>query len=472
MLPFNIILFGSGKGSLIESICIASQVGILQVNIKKIFSNSFNSDIRSIGSKYNICVQEFNWDKSVMDRSEFDSTILDNIPEDIDLLVFAGWDHIVTEKFIDASPRIINIHPSLPNQFIGLNCIKKAYDAFQQGKINYTGSMVHNVSKDLDRGEVINSIFVPILPGDTYDDLETRQKSLEKGLLISSIYSIADEARKNTCLKKDVYVGKVRSVENIGYGLLLMTASDRLSSFDKHICDIHNKGTVLNKMSSWWFHETKHIIDNHFLYINGKYMIVKKTQPIKLEFVVRGYMTGSTKTSIWPMYKNGQRNMYGIQFREGYVKNEKLDEIILTPTTKGASDKPITEEEIISENYLTKEEFDFIKERSFKLFSFGQKKAQERGLILVDTKYEFGKLDDKIILIDELHTCDSSRYWLQDSYEECINSGSEPLKKDKDVIRDWVKKQCDPYKDEIPVIPFDLIEKVTAVYDEYIDLFK
>lgn len=472
MLPFNIILFGSGKGSLIESICIASQVGILQVNIKKIFSNSFNSNIRSIGSKYNICVQEFNWDKSVMDRSEFDSTILDNIPEDIDLLVFAGWDHIVTEKFIDASPRIINIHPSLPNQFIGLNCIKKAYDAFQQGKINYTGSMVHNVSKDLDRGEVINSIFVPILPGDTYDDLETRQKSLEKGLLISSIYSIADEARKNICLKKDVYVGKVRSVENIGYGLLLMTASDRLSSFDKHICDIHNKGTVLNKMSSWWFHETKHIIDNHFLYINGKYMIVKKTQPIKIEFVVRGYMTGSTNTSIWPMYKNGQRNMYGIQFREGYVKNEKLDEIILTPTTKGASDKPITEEEIISENYLTKEEFDFIKERSFKLFSFGQKKAQERGLILVDTKYEFGKLDDKIILIDELHTCDSSRYWLQDSYEECINSGSEPLKKDKDVIRDWVKKQCDPYKDEIPVIPFDLIEKVSAVYDEYIDLFK
>ena len=182
-------------------------------------------------------------------------------------------------------------------------------------------------------------------------------------------------------------------------------------------------------------------------------------------------MTGSTNTSIWPMYKSGQRNMYGIQFRDGYVKNEKLDEMILTPTTKTANDAPITEQEIISEGYLTKEEFDFIKEKSFELFTYGQKVASERGLLLVDTKYEFGWLNDKIILIDELHTCDSSRYWLKETYQHCMENSIEPYKKDKDVIRDWVKQQCNPYEDEIPNIPEELIEKVEKVYDDYIDLF-
>ena len=209
-----------------------------------------------------------------------------------------------------------------------------------------------------------------------------------------------------------------------------MTASDRLSAFNKHMCDIENKGTVLNQLSAWWFKHTNHIIDNHYLYSNGKYMVVKKTKPIKLEFVVRGYMTGSTNTSIWPMYKSGQRYMYGINFRDGYVKNEKLDEIILTPTTKTANDAPITEEEIISQRYLTKEEFNYIKQKSFELFKYGQNVASNKGLLLVDTKYEFGWDNGKIILIDEVHTCDSSRYWLKDSYEDCIQNSIEPYKKD------------------------------------------
>jgi len=268
-----------------------------------------------------------------------------------------------------------------------------------------------------------------------------------------------------------IYIGKVRSVKDIGYNYLLLSASDRLSSFDKYICDINNKGNILNYLSTWWFNSTTHIIDNHLIYSNGEHMIVKKTRPIKLEFIVRGYMTGSTNTSIWPMYNNGDRDMYGITFRDGYKKNEPLDKIILTPTTKGVKDCPITEGEILEQNYLTECEYNFIKEKSLELFRYGRLISKSKGLILVDTKYEFGFYGDKIILIDELHTCDSSRYWKLDSYNERINNGLEPEKLDKDCIRDYVKSKCNPYTDIIPEIPIELKQTVGKVYGDYYELF-
>ena len=272
--------------------------------------------------------------------------------------------------------------------------------------------------------------------------------------------------------KNIIYEGKIRTLEDIDYGLLLFTTSNALSAFDRYICDIENKGIILNKISEWWFNNTKHIIENHFLYTEGQYMIVKRATPIKIEFVVRAYMTGSTNTSIWPMYKNGNRTMYGIQFRDGYIKNQKLDELILTPTTKDKHDEPITKETIIAYKYLTNDEYEFIKDIAIKLFTFGQGEAEKKGLILVDTKYEFGKIDNKIILIDELHTCDSSRYWLNKSYKERMKCQQEPEKMDKDSIRDWLSNCCDPYKiEKLPEIPQEIIKNVESVYNNYLNLF-
>ena len=156
--------------------------------------------------------------------------------------------------------------------------------------------------------------------------------------------------------------------------------------------------------------------------------------------------------------------MYGINFRDGYRKNEKLDENIITPTTKGEHDYPITRDEIIKKGYLSEDQYDYIANKALELFSYGQMVAYDRGLILVDTKYEFGFLGDKIILIDELHTCDSSRYWRKSSYNERFVNNLTPEKLDKDCVRDFVKKNCDPYKDDLPNIPNDLIEKVQNVY--------
>ena len=267
------------------------------------------------------------------------------------------------------------------------------------------------------------------------------------------------------------YIGKVRKVTNLGYGKLLLSASDRLSAFDRHICDIKGKGISLNKSSEWWFKNTSQIVENHYLYTKGEHMIVKKAEPIKLEFIVRGYMTGSTSTSIWPMYKDGKREMYGIKFRDGYQKNQKLDQVILTPTTKGERDAPITEQEILDEKYLDIDEMEYIKEVCFELFEFGQMVAESKGLILVDTKYEFGRIDDKIVLIDELHTCDSSRYWKAETYDYRFKTGQEPEKFDKDCIRDFVKSKCDPYKDQLPEIPADLVKRVENVYHDFYRLF-
>ena len=290
-------------------------------------------------------------------------------------------------------------------------------------------------------------------------------------ILIQVIQDFINEHNhKLATVTTSVYNGKVRRVEDIGSNCLLLSASNRLSSFDRHICDINNKGAILNALSAWWFNNTTHIIDNHYLHHEGNDMIVRKCKPIKLEIVVRAYMTGSTSTSIWTMYKKGERHIYGLDFRDGYLKNQKLDSIIITPTTKGVNDIPITPDEIIQQNYLTSEQWEYVSQKALELFRYGQMVADSRGLILVDTKYEFGFYNNKIILMDEIHTCDSSRYWIKETYSDRLSNNLEPEKLDKDAVRDWIKQRCDPYKEDIPEIPIDVIQQVENVYNKYYNL--
>ena len=479
MNKLNIGILASGKGTTLITLNEAIKNDILQISIDYVVINKSETNSKEI-SKYcvdnnlNILHRPYNFSNDKFGRKLYLKNLCDELSKyNSRLYFFLGWNMIVNEYFISNSPRILNLHPSLPNSFIGSNCIQKAYDAYHKGDIKYTGSMIHEVTSILDRGKVYDSIIVEINDNDTYDTLENRVKSYEKGLVISVLQSEVIKFNKSIKLNNsnDDYIGKVRTVSDIGYGYLLMTASNRLSAFDRHICDIKNKGNLLNHMSVWWFKNTSQIIDNHYVYSKNKYMVVRKCKPIKLEFVVRGYMTGSTSTSIWPMYKNGNRNMYGINFRDGYRKNEKLDENIITPTTKGVHDYPITKKEIIEKEYLTEEQYNYIATKSLELFSYGQMVANDRGLILVDTKYEFGFHNDKIILIDELHTCDSSRYWRKLSYEDKFTNKLEPEKLDKDCIRDFIKNNCDPYNDDLPIIPSELIERVEDVYMNYYNIF-
>lgn len=261
--------------------------------------------------------------------------------------------------------------------------------------------------------------------------------------------------------------GKVRDTYDAGDRLILIT-TDRQSAFDRVLASVPYKGQVLNQTSVWWFDQTRHIIPNHMVAVpHPNVMIAKKCDVLPIEFVVRGYITGTTSTSLWTVYESGVRDYCGTTFLEGLRKNQQLQKPVLTPTTKEVGhDRPISPAEIISEGWLTQAEWNTASAAALQLYAFGAETAARHGLILVDTKYEFGRdADGNIILIDEVHTPDSSRYWLADSYQERFAAGREPENIDKEFLRLWFKEHCDPYKDEIlPKAPDDLIVTLASRY--------
>lgn len=261
--------------------------------------------------------------------------------------------------------------------------------------------------------------------------------------------------------------GKVRDLFDLDDRLLLI-ATDRQSAFDRILAAIPFKGQVLNQVSAYWFEQTSDIIQNHVLEIPDPNVVVaKKCKVIPIEFVVRGYLTGSTDTSVWMHYKKGIREYCGHSLPEGLSKNMKFPQNLITPTTKDAvHDELISAREIVQRGIMTQKEWDQTAEVVLALFERGQKIAAEHGLILVDTKYELGYDEQgELTLIDEVHTPDSSRYWLADSYAERIAAGQEPENIDKEFLRLWFRDHCDPYNDpELPPAPDELVEELSARY--------
>ncbi|MCF7833937.1 MAG: phosphoribosylaminoimidazolesuccinocarboxamide synthase [Candidatus Pacebacteria bacterium] len=263
--------------------------------------------------------------------------------------------------------------------------------------------------------------------------------------------------------------GKVRDIYASGENLTLIS-TDRHSSFDRNIALIPFKGEVLNQISLFWFEKTKDIIANHVLNSpDPSILVAKKCTPLAIECVMRGYITGVTDTSLWTHYKKGKRDFGDFVLPDGMYKNQKLETPVFTPTTKNDKhDRPVTIQEIITEKLLPAETIKTLEEKSKALFARGQEIALEKGLILVDTKYEFG-LDEnnQIILIDEIHTPDSSRYWKASTYEERIQKGEEPEYFDKEFLRLWFKENCDPYNDPVlPKAPNDLVAELSRRYVE------
>jgi phosphoribosylaminoimidazole-succinocarboxamide synthase len=266
--------------------------------------------------------------------------------------------------------------------------------------------------------------------------------------------------------------GKVRDSYDLGDKILLIT-TDRQSAFDRVLANIPFKGQVLNQVSAFWFENTKHIVKNHIVSIpDPNVTIAKKCKVFPIEFVVRGYLTGSTDTSAWTLYKNGSRIICGNNLPDGMVKNQKFAKPILTPTTKSdAHDESISAEEIVSRGIIDESTWKKLESIAFGLFDYGTEVAAKNGLILVDTKYELGiDANGEIMLIDEIHTPDSSRYWIADSYSERFASGKEPENIDKEFLRLWFRDHCDPYKDK--VLPEAPEELVTELSSRYIKLYE
>lgn len=265
------------------------------------------------------------------------------------------------------------------------------------------------------------------------------------------------------------YRGKVRENYDLPDGRRILISTDRLSAFDRAIASIPLKGQVLTQTARYWFEQTADICPNHVLeYPDPNVVVGKRLEILPVEIVVRGYLAGTTGTSILTMYKQGQREMYGVRLPEGLRDNQELPQAIITPTSKafdGGHDEPLSEREIVEGELLTQAQWDTVSGYAHALFARGQKLAREHGLILADTKYEFGTdADGRILLADEIHTPDSSRYWFAESYPARFAAGDKPESFDKDFVRNWVVARCDPYKEALPPIPQELIDQTSAVY--------
>jgi len=269
----------------------------------------------------------------------------------------------------------------------------------------------------------------------------------------------------------DHYRGKVRDNYDLPTGRRLLVATDRLSAFDRILTAVPLKGQVLTQIARFWFEATADLCPNHVLgYPDPNVVLCRRLTILPVEIVVRDYLAGTTGTSIWPMYKAGRREMYGIRFADGMRENEKLPQTIITPTTKafhGGHDEPLSAEEVVAKGLLGEAQWRTVCERALALFARGRDIAQRHGLILVDTKYEFGMTEEgDILLADEIHTPDSSRYWFLESYAKRFAAGDRPQSFDKDFVRSWVAARCDPYKDPIPEIPPEIVVEAARLYVE------
>ncbi|MEI6558636.1 MAG: phosphoribosylaminoimidazolesuccinocarboxamide synthase [Rhodospirillaceae bacterium] len=265
------------------------------------------------------------------------------------------------------------------------------------------------------------------------------------------------------------YRGKVRDNYSLPDGRRVLVATDRQSAFDRVLAAVPFKGQVLTQIARYWFERTADICPNHVLsYPDPNVLVARDLTMLPVEMVVRDYLTGSTDTSIWTAYAAGSRLFCGNRLPDGMVKNAKLPETMLTPSTKpedGSHDVSVSPDDLITGGYLTPEQWHELAEVSLRLFARGRELAAANGLILVDTKYEFGlDRDGHLTLADEIHTPDSSRYWFGDSYAARHAAGQEPESLDKEFLRLWLRERGNPYTDPIPEIPDEVLIDFASRY--------
>lgn len=265
--------------------------------------------------------------------------------------------------------------------------------------------------------------------------------------------------------------GKVRDFYTKGNTRILIT-TDRISAFDVILDFIPHKGQVLNQLSQFWFDKTSKIIPNHVISIpHGNVTIAKNAKPIPIEMVVRGYISGVTNTSIWGSYDKGERLIYGIKFPNGLKKNQRLKKPVITPTTKATvgHDERLTREQILKKKIIPAKIYKQMEKTSLAIFKRGTEICAKAGIILVDTKYEFGMYKNKLILIDEVHTPDSSRFWIKKTYLSRFKKGLEPENFDKEFLRIWFKERGYLGDGKPPKMPKSFIKKVS---DRYITIYE
>jgi phosphoribosylaminoimidazole-succinocarboxamide synthase len=287
--------------------------------------------------------------------------------------------------------------------------------------------------------------------------------------LYAGLHSTLDRTDLDALGKK--YEGKVRDNYSTTDGRRYIVVTDRISAFDRVLGTIPYKGQILTKMAAFWFEKTRDIAPNHMISVpDPNVMECIECTPLPVEMVVRAYITGVTSTSIWTHYRDGKREFCGHQLPDGLKKNDKLPQVIITPSTKAAKgdhDISASRDEILKLTGMPEEQFDTAAQIAMSLFSAGQSHAEAQGLLLVDTKYEFGlDADGQVIVIDEIHTPDSSRYWFTESYTERHARGEEPESFDKEYVRRWLAQEGYVGDGGPPTIPDEVRVEAARRYVE------
>lgn len=264
--------------------------------------------------------------------------------------------------------------------------------------------------------------------------------------------------------------GKVRDLVDLGDTLALI-ATDRISAFDRVLGTVPYRGQVLNELAAWWFERIADIIPSHVVAVPDANVTIGRTcRTLPVEVVVRGRLSGSTSTALWTKYAAGERTIYGLDFPDGMVKNDALPAPVITPTTKaeqGGHDEPITERDIVETGLVDAERWDEVRTAALAVFARGQEVAEAAGLVLVDTKYEFGlDDDDRLTIIDEVHTPDSSRYWRAATVEQRLAAGEEPENLDKEAVRLVYAERGYRGEGDPPPLDRPLAELAAGVYQE------
>ena len=272
----------------------------------------------------------------------------------------------------------------------------------------------------------------------------------------------------------ELYKGKVRD-NYINEETITMVTTDRISAFDRVLGTVPFKGQALTELADWWFGETADIVANHIIKRpHPNVWKVKRCEPIQVEMVVRGYLTGVTSTSAWTAYQNGDRNFCGNELPDGMRKNEAFPEPIITPSTKAAQgehDESVAPSELYKRGAVDPGLYKELARISMRLYERGVSRAADHGMIFVDTKYEFGISNGKIMLMDEVNTPDSSRYWMKDDYEDRFEKGEEPRKLDKEYVRTWLSEQGFTGDGKPPKLTDEIRVEASARYMEVVEKF-
>jgi len=264
------------------------------------------------------------------------------------------------------------------------------------------------------------------------------------------------------------YEGKVRD-NYTSRGRRTIIVTDRISAFDRVLGTLPLKGQLLNHVAAWWFEKTREVAPNHVIEVpDPSVLVAEECTPLPVEMIARAYLTGTTSTSIWVHYQKGERTFCGHTLPDGMKKHQKLAQPILTPSTKAAHgdhDVSASRDEILKLTGMPADDFDAAADMAMRLFAFGQRTCADRGLILVDTKYEFGRTKDgRIVVIDEIHTPDSSRFWFESTYADRFSRGEDPESFDKEYVRRWLAAQGFKGDGPIPSIPDDVRVEATRRY--------